>query len=227
MLRIALNRVVTLAVLWAAASLALATPAEQPIDWQDLRPAVRAEDNPFATLTDAQLDALQQIVLARVMQQRGLPMPESARERSTELGLKLREQGLEVDALLARRDAIIVERQAASEAGVAELDGANVRLIGFLLPAGVQGAPVDDYLLVPWAGACSHTPPPPPNQIVRVKVSQRYGLAGWIERVTVSGRLQLRPGQSDLFLVDGTVGVKSTYAIDDAVIKALPPEGRL
>ena len=49
------------------------------------------------------------------------------------------------------------------------LIGETVRMPGFILPLDYQpGGEIDEFLLVPYFGACIHTPPPPPNQIVYV-----------------------------------------------------------
>lgn len=49
------------------------------------------------------------------------------------------------------------------------LIGQTVRMPGFILPLDYQpGGEIDEFLLVPYFGACIHTPPPPPNQIVYV-----------------------------------------------------------
>lgn len=48
------------------------------------------------------------------------------------------------------------------------LDGQRVRIPGFIVPlddAQDEGA---EFLLVPYYGACVHTPPPPPNQMAFV-----------------------------------------------------------
>src|SRR5688572_7078986 len=48
------------------------------------------------------------------------------------------------------------------------LDGKRIRMPGFIVPlddADEEGA---EFLLVPYYGACVHTPPPPPNQMAFV-----------------------------------------------------------
>lgn len=47
--------------------------------------------------------------------------------------------------------------------------GRRVRVAGYMVPLDDEALEVTQFLLVPWAGACIHTPPPPPNQIVSVK----------------------------------------------------------
>ena len=50
-----------------------------------------------------------------------------------------------------------------------ELIGQTIRMPGFILPLDAQpGGEIGEFLLVPYFGACVHTPPPPPNQIVHV-----------------------------------------------------------
>lgn len=49
------------------------------------------------------------------------------------------------------------------------LIGRTIRMPGFILPLDLQpGGEIREFLLVPYFGACVHTPPPPPNQIVYV-----------------------------------------------------------
>ena len=47
-----------------------------------------------------------------------------------------------------------------------KLDGAYVRLPGFILPLEITAEGIKEFILVPYVGACIHTPPPPPNQLV-------------------------------------------------------------
>ena len=54
------------------------------------------------------------------------------------------------------------------------LDGATVRLPGFIIPLDARRDGVlDEFLLVPYFGACIHVPPPPPNQLVYVRMARR------------------------------------------------------
>ncbi len=54
------------------------------------------------------------------------------------------------------------------------LDGAYVRLPGFILPLEISAKGVTDFILVPYVGACIHTPPPPPNQLVFAKAKKPW-----------------------------------------------------
>jgi len=61
------------------------------------------------------------------------------------------------------------------------LDGTLVRIPGFAVPLQDFASQVTEFLLVPWAGACVHTPPPPPNQMVLVVMDRgrQARLNGW------------------------------------------------
>jgi len=48
------------------------------------------------------------------------------------------------------------------------LIGKTVRIAGFMVPLEDEMKNASEFLLVPYLGGCIHTPPPPPNQIVRV-----------------------------------------------------------
>jgi imidazolonepropionase-like amidohydrolase len=62
---------------------------------------------------------------------------------------------------------------------------------GYALPLEYDGKNVTEFLLVPWVGACIHTPPPPPNQIVYAKAAQPFPAKNRFAPVWIEGRLQI------------------------------------
>lgn len=48
------------------------------------------------------------------------------------------------------------------------LDGAYIKMPGFVLPLKIGNDGITEFVLVPYVGACIHVPPPPPNQLVFV-----------------------------------------------------------
>ena len=53
---------------------------------------------------------------------------------------------------------------------VKDLDGKRIRVPGYVVPFDFNAnAEYKEFLVVPYFGACLHTPPPPPNQIILVK----------------------------------------------------------
>ena len=71
-----------------------------------------------------------------------------------------------------------------------ELDGKAAKLAGFVVPleAGQEG--IREFLLVPYFGACIHTPPPPANQIVHVIAPGPVTGLHAMDTVYVSGTLK-------------------------------------
>jgi len=82
---------------------------------------------------------------------------------------------------------------------VDELDGARVKLPGFIVPVEmVDEGTVSNFLLVPYFGACIHYPAPPPNQIVYVTMTEPSEVASMWEPVWVTGEMRTETRHSDL-----------------------------
>ena len=62
-----------------------------------------------------------------------------------------------------------------------ELVGKPVKIPGFTVPLEDFLSSATEFLLVPYVGACVHTPPPPPNQLVYVEMDKgkRAKMDGW------------------------------------------------
>jgi len=56
------------------------------------------------------------------------------------------------------------------------LDGKTIKMPGFIAPLENTNGVISEFLLVPYFGACIHTPPPPVNQTVMVKAKQGQGV---------------------------------------------------
>ena len=50
-----------------------------------------------------------------------------------------------------------------------DLRGAFIKIPGYMIPIDQTTAGVTSFVLVPYVGACIHTPPPPPNQLIFVQ----------------------------------------------------------
>lgn len=81
---------------------------------------------------------------------------------------------------------------------VHSLDGAAVRLAGYLVPLDEVGGELKTFLLVPYFGACIHTPPPPANQIVLVAAKPAVKGFQVMDTVWVSGTLHTARSDSPL-----------------------------
>jgi hypothetical protein len=71
-----------------------------------------------------------------------------------------------------------------------ELDGSAAKLSGFVVPLDNTQNGIREFLLVPYFGACIHTPPPPANQIVHVIAAEAFKGLHAMDTVKVSGILK-------------------------------------
>jgi uncharacterized protein len=91
---------------------------------------------------------------------------------------------------------------------LSKLDGKMVRIPGFVVPLDDFTEEGAEFLLVPYYGACVHTPPPPPNQIVFVEMSGRKNVKmNLFDAVWMEGRLKVSTVESPFgavgFQLDG------------------------
>lgn len=73
---------------------------------------------------------------------------------------------------------------------VSALDGATVKMPGYVVPLEQTKEGLKEFLLVPYFGACIHTPPPPANQIVHVRSASPMAGFGTMAAVWVSGTMR-------------------------------------
>ena len=66
-----------------------------------------------------------------------------------------------------------------------------VRVPGFIVPLEDSQKAVSEFLLVPSPQACIHTPAPPPNQIIHVKMAPGTGAKLTYGPIWVKGRLRI------------------------------------
>ena len=145
-------------------------------------------------------------------------------EESREAEARLAADGVDVDHLISIAPEVKRQRMKKATAVVPELDGQQVKLPGYLLPLEFDQKKVTEFLLVPWFGACIHTPPPPPNQIVFVTIEEGYGNPEQFAPVWVWGEMQVKNEQKSLFLVDGEAGIDTGYTlIAEKVTPYKPP----
>lgn len=90
-------------------------------------------------------------------------------------------------------------KKAWSEAPVESgLNGKKVRIAGFAVPLEQSDKAVSELLLVPYFGACIHTPPPPANQIIHVKLKNKVPAVGAMQPYWVWGDLKVARTSSSM-----------------------------
>lgn len=202
----------TCAVLACAACLLAVSTAsaqqERELTWAILSPAPPAAEDPLADLTQDQLDLVLWVLNVLETEPTRDSTNVALYEKVDEAMPAVRSYGVDIDDVLA-------SRQRARTAVVQELDGERVRMPGYLLPLEVSGTRVTEFLLVPYVGACIHVPPPPPNQIVHVKLTdnQSYQSKKLFEPVWVTGVMSTTSTIQELYLVDGSANIDTGYSM--------------
>jgi uncharacterized protein len=92
---------------------------------------------------------------------------------------------------------------------VSQLDGMQIKLPGYVVPLEEVKGEVSEFLLVPYFGACIHTPPPPANQIIHVTVTKPLKGLRSMDTVWVSGVLKTARQDSSM----GTSGYRITTVV--------------
>lgn len=76
-------------------------------------------------------------------------------------------------------------------------DGQKIRMPGFVVPLEDSKNQVSEFLLVPYVGACIHTPPPPANQIVHIRTADQKPVSvNTTDPIWVIGELKIATAKS-------------------------------
>jgi len=208
-----------------AATQALAEP--EAIEFSDLAdPLAVAFEDPYAAMGVDMLSELKLLVQSDE-KLAGTDLDEETRTRlearRAAAQEKLKANGQDVDVLLGQRWEIAKKRQTARMATNPIFDGAEVSLSGYIIPAppAADGSAVG--YLVPQVGMCSHLPPPPPNQLVRVRLRADQQVESLYTPVRVSGPLHVEPYNTTVFVLDGEVRMLSGWTLDAEIVEL--PEG--
>jgi uncharacterized protein len=77
------------------------------------------------------------------------------------------------------------------------LNNKQVAIPGFMVPLEDDADQVTEFILVPFAGACIHVPPPPPNQMIYVKLARHQkAKMSFSDPILVTGTLHVTTVQS-------------------------------
>ena len=93
---------------------------------------------------------------------------------------------------------------------VDSLDGQTVSIPGFLVPLEFDKETIKEFLLVPYFGACTHSPPPPANQVIHGKLQSELTISELYDPVWITGKIQTLRSQSKL----GETGIAQTIDVN-------------
>ncbi|MDW4551582.1 DUF3299 domain-containing protein [Defluviimonas sp. D31] len=134
--------------------------------------------------------------------------------------------GHDIEGLLAQRWGVAEARKRALFATNPDLHETAAMIEGFLIPAGTDEDGLRVGYLVPQVGMCSHMPPPPPNQLIRVTFDAAFPAPNLYTPVTVAGLLAVDETDATIFVLDGEVRMSSMWNLDATeVTLAANPDG--
>jgi hypothetical protein len=89
------------------------------------------------------------------------------------------------------------------------LDGAYIRMPGYIIPLELGAEGVTTFILVPYVGACIHVPPPPPNQLVFVTTETPWPSDQLWDAVWVTGHMRTQLQSTELAQTGYTLSADS------------------
>lgn len=157
----------------------------QQITWNDLMP--EGEELILAQLYEEYFSNLEENMRAR-------------QQRLRDVGKDSLNSGpADITALIAEGSAADTMDQVGTFNVVDDLDGMDIRLPGYVVPLSFNADDeYTEFLFVPQPGACLHTPPPPPNQIVYVKSETAVKVEDIYFPYWIEGSMKTGKRESDL-----------------------------
>ncbi len=203
-------------------SLMAPASAQTTVTWDDLQSHSTHLRNPYEHLTTTQTYQLSNLYQLREWIKVNQPAPESyERKELQRLEELFAAEGMDANELLKEADEARAYWAAQSSTTNADITESPIVIDGYILPLGVkepdagqnntQEELINEFLLVPYVGACIHVPAPPPNQMVYIKTSEAVENPGMFSPVQVEGELQAHEGSYELFQVDGSRTVEVSY----------------
>jgi hypothetical protein len=207
------TRLLSLLLISGMATTVLAKDA-QPTYWDELIPNVDTIDDPFSALNDNQMFDIATIArFEDAKKQSGFVASESATQEIADIKASLAQEGVDVDYLFEMREQIKQQRQQLATQPNQEVLDAKRKIPGFITPIEMDSTKVTKFFLVPSAGACIHTPPPPANQLVLVDYPDGIELVSLSTPVWVEGDLLSETSVENVNYADGAANVESVYTM--------------
>lgn len=208
-----------IALVFTAVSLSSQSHAAEPraLGWDELMPTVTAGDNPFETLDFRQRNDLTK--LYRIEVKEASTASDFDRSQAAIIRADLIARGLDPDWYFDQRERLMAEHAQQVNGTNPEVLAQPVRVPGYIVPLELDGALTVEFLLVPTAGACIHTPPPAANQMIHVRYPQGYLLRGLYDPVWIIGELKSETQVELVAYSDGQRNVQSSYVMTPANIE--------
>jgi len=214
----------------AIAALAIAaTPAiaeeTTRVEWsQLLDPSAQQFEDPYRDLVPQQMSDLMSLV--RLREELGadtltLDARRQLESRVAELETELEAAGIDVEWLLSQRWVVAERRRQAAIAANPTLDGQPAEIAGFLIMAPPTESGEAIAYLLPDRGVCNHLPPPPPNQLVRLVMTDVPKTGGSCVPAVVRGTLRAQETRYEVTVIDHSLPMWSAWTLETEAVRAV------
>jgi hypothetical protein len=184
--------------------------AVDTIGWEGLVPPLDESLNPYLRLSEDQQESLYDLWMVRQRIANGAKGLDDLEKEAVD---NLVAGGIDADIVLRELNEFLAFAKENNSKLVLELNGKDVRIPGYVLPTEFSGDKVIEFLLVPYVGACVHSPAPPANQMVHVTVDDGFASEGMFAPVWVTGQINTAMSTQSISLTDGTTEVEAGYQI--------------
>jgi len=89
--------------------------------------------------------------------------------------------------------------------------GKEITMKGFMMPLDYDSKEVTEFLFMPYVPSCMHVPPPPPSQLVLVKMKKGAKITPSFFPIEITGKLTL----------DANKDLESSYKMEGLKVKEL------
>ncbi len=182
------------------------------VGWSDLRPPLMSLEAPFETLPPQLLRAMRTHVKWRTSSATSRQDETFAAYHQSALAL-LASNDIDVEDLMKARRKIMAQNNRQGRGPNEDIVGKPLRLPGYIVPLSLEDRLVTQFLFVPVAGSCVHTPAPVPNQIVKVDYPKGVAFSSIFDAFWIEGVLSASETISDVSFYDGVAKVKAAYTL--------------
>lgn len=167
-----------------------------PLERQNFRADTRASGKPSEITWDNLLPAGEEDALAEMYEAFYLELDRKLRGSQTQLNAP---SGAWSPADLEEGGELDKMPQFGTFNTVPELDGKYIRIPAYITPLDFSASSEhSEFLLVPYFGACIHSPPPPPNQIIYVTAEPAARIANIWGPVWAEGVLTAQKKENEI-----------------------------
>ena len=188
------------------------------IEWENLMPKATIPPDPVIQLsTDLQVAFENlQYWLSLTPQDKLKAEPQDIKELkkvAQKARALFKSKGVDFDKLYQKFNARQKAIDTINRTTLSKYNSKKISIAGYLLPLEFDKRGVNEFLLVPYVGACIHVPPPPINQTIFVRLKKRYKFKDLYDPVWITGRLKNVHTKKELSLVDGKGKIDSGYSL--------------